>query len=187
MDGATSLRRRYYRRMTRTRPWAALLTLGVLLAAHPLSAPAADERVCNAPRKKANLNLTVKDVAGKNVRLSAYKGQVVLINFWATWCAPCKTEIPWLVELYRDYRQRGFVVLGVSVDAEVHLIKPFAAALKMSYPVLIGAGREDLSAAFGPFRGFPTTLLIARDGTVCVRHIGIATKTELEREITALL
>ena len=151
-----------------------------MLATLAPSAHAADA-VCNVARKKANLNFTVKDIAGKDVRLSQYKGQVVLLNFWATWCVPCKVEIPSLTGLYRDYKERGFVVLGVSVDSEVRSIKPFARAMKMNYPVLIGAGREDLSNAFGPFIGFPTSVLVARDGTMCVRHVGIAQQIAARR------
>jgi thiol-disulfide isomerase/thioredoxin len=169
------------------RAQVALLLLAVLLAAQPLGARAAEHGVCNVQRKKANLNFTVKDVAGKDVRLGSYRGQVVLVNFWATWCGPCRREIPSLVRLYGKYRQRGFVVLGISVDSEVARIRPFARALKMSYPVLVGAGRDDVSDAFGPFAGFPTSLLIARDGAICVRHVGVASEAELERQIGALL
>ena len=150
------------------------------------AAQAADD-VCNVPRRKANLNFTLKDIAGKDVRLSQYKGQVVLLNFWATWCVPVQHEIPSLVALYRDYKDRGLVVLGVSVDSEVRAVKPFARVMKMNYPVLIGAGREDLSNSFGPFIGFPTSVLVARDGKTCVRHVGILSRAELERKIGALL
>jgi thiol-disulfide isomerase/thioredoxin len=163
----------------------ALLVFTALLAIAP-SAHSADA-ICNVTRKKANLNFTLKDIAGKDVRLSKYKGQVVLLNFWATWCGPCRREIPSLTALYRDYKDRGFVVLGVSVDSEVSAIKPFARAMKMNYPVLIGAGREDFSAAFGPFAGFPTSVIVARDGAVCVRHVGLASKSQLEQQIGALL
>ena len=121
------------------------------------------------------------------MRLSQYRGRVVLLNFWATWCVPCRREIPSLAALHRDYQERGFVVLGVSVDKEVRLIKPFARVMKMNYPVLIGAGRQDLNAAFGPFIGFPTSVLIARDGAICMRHVGLVSKSELERQINALL
>ena len=164
----------------------ALLVLATLLAAVSPGSHAADD-VCNVARKKANLNFTLKDVAGKDVRLSKYKGQVVLVNFWATWCVPCRVEIPALSSLYRDYKDRGFVVLGVSVDSEVSAIKPFARVMKMNYPVLVGAGREDLSSAYGPFVGFPTSVLVARDGAVCVRHVGILSKAKLEEQIGALL
>ena len=163
-----------------------LFVLAALLAALAPGAQAADD-VCNVSRRKANLDFTVRDIAGKDVRLSQYQGQVVLLNFWATWCVPCKREIPALTALYRDYKQRGFVVLGVSVDSEIRAIKPFAREMKMSYPVLIGAGREDLSKAFGPFIGFPTSVLVARDGKVCVRHVGVVSRAQLERQIGALL
>jgi peroxiredoxin len=171
--------------MTFLRVKRALLALTALLALAP-GTHAADQ-VCNVARRKANLDFTVRDIAGKDLRLSRYKGQVVLLNFWATWCVPCKREIPELNALHREYQERGFVVLGVSVDSEVRAIKPFAREMKMSYPVLIGAGREDLSQAFGPFIGFPTSVLIARDGKVCVRHVGAVTKAQLERQIAALL
>jgi thiol-disulfide isomerase/thioredoxin len=172
--------------MTLTRKRTALFAFAALLATTTPSARAADD-VCNVSRRKANLNFTVKDVAGKDVRLSRYKGQVILLNFWATWCGPCKREIPSLVALYRDYKDRGFVVLGVSVDSEVSLVKPYARAAKINYPVLIGAGREELGDAFGPFIGFPTSVIIARDGNVCVRHVGLASRSQLERQVDALL
>jgi thiol-disulfide isomerase/thioredoxin len=86
-----------------------LLVLAALLSALAPGAHAADD-VCNVSRRKANLDFTVKDIAGKDVRLSQYQGQVVLLNFWATWCVPCKREIPALTALYRDYKKRGFVV-----------------------------------------------------------------------------
>ena len=164
----------------------ALILLVTLLATVAPRSEAAND-VCNVARKKANLNFTVKDIAGKDVRLSQYKGKVVLVNFWATWCVPCRVEIPALSALYRDYKDRGFVVLGVSVDSEVSAVKPFARVMKMNYPVLIGAGREDLSDAYGPFVGFPTSVLVARDGAVCVRHVGLLSRAKLEEQIGALL
>ena len=163
-----------------------LLALVASLTTFAASTHAADD-VCNVTRKKANLNFTVKDINGKDVRLSQYKGKVVLVNFWATWCKPCRVEIPTLTALYRDYKDEGFVVLGVSVDSEVSAVKPFARVMQMNYPVLIGAGHEDLSEAFGPFLGFPTSVLVKRDGAVCVRKVGLLSKTQLEQQIGALL
>jgi thiol-disulfide isomerase/thioredoxin len=172
--------------MTLTRANTVLFAFVALLAAIGSGAHAADA-VCNVARKKANLDFTVKDAAGKDVRLSRYKGQVVLLNFWATWCGPCRREIPALVALYGDYKARGFVVLGVSVDKEVRLVKPYARAMKMNYPVLIGAGREEFNDEFGPFIGFPTSVMLARDGTMCVRHVGLPSRSLLEQQIEALL
>lgn len=164
----------------------ALFMFVAFLTALTSAAHAADD-ICNVSGEKTKLNFTVKDIAGKDVRLSQYRGQVVLLNFWATWCVPCRREIPSLAALHRDYQERGFVVLGVSVDKEVRLIKPFARVMKMNYPVLIGAGRQDLNTAFGPFIGFPTSVLIARDGAICMRHVGLVSRSELERQINALL
>ena len=164
----------------------ALLIVAALLASIGPSAHAADA-VCNVTRRKVNLNFSVKDINGKDVRLSQYKGQVVLVNFWATWCGPCRREIPSLMALYRDYKERGFVVLGVSVDKEVQLVKPYARTMKMNYPVLIGAGREEFNEEFGPFIGFPTSVMLERDGTVCVKHVGVPSRSLLERQIDALL
>jgi thiol-disulfide isomerase/thioredoxin len=172
--------------MTLIRIRTTLLIFAALLASLGASAHAADD-VCNVTRRKVNLNFTVKDINGKDVRLSRYKGQVVLVNFWATWCGPCRREIPSLMTLYRDYKDRGFVVLGVSVDKEVRLVKPYARTMKMNYPVLIGAGREEFGEAFGPFIGFPTSVILERDGTVCVKHVGLPSRSLLERQIDALL
>jgi thiol-disulfide isomerase/thioredoxin len=164
----------------------ALFVVTALLASLAPNAHAADDG-CNVTLKKANLNFTVKDINGKDVRLSQYKGKVVLVNFWATWCTPCRVEIPSLTALYRDYKDQGFVVLGVSVDSEVSAVKPFARVMKMNYPVLIGAGHEDLSDAFGPFLGFPTSVLVKRDGAVCVRQVGTVSRSKLEEQINKLL
>ena len=172
--------------MTLHRILTTLFIVAALLASIGPGAHAADD-VCNVTRRKVNLNFTVKDINGKDVRLSQYKGQVVLVNFWATWCGPCRREIPSLMALYRDYKDRGFVVLGVSVDKEVQLVKPYARTMKMNYPVLIGAGHEDLGNAFGPFLGFPTSVLVKRDGAICLEHVGTVSRSQLEERIGKLL
>jgi len=172
--------------MSRTTMRTVLCIVTALLASLGPGAQAADD-VCNVTPHKVKLNFTVKDINGKDVRLSQYQGQVVLLNFWATWCGPCRREIPSLMTLYSNYRDRGFVVLGVSVDKEVQLIKPFARTMKMNYPVLIGAGRTEFNDAFGPFIGFPTSVMLERDGTVCVRHLGLPSRSLLEKQIDALL
>jgi peroxiredoxin len=124
---------------------------------------------------------------GTDVALGAYRGKVVLLDFWATWCAPCKIEIPGFVDMYTKYGPLGFVVLGVSIDDPVAKLKPFAAQFKMNYPVLVGLGRDDVKDAFGPIVGYPTSFLIGRDGRICTQHTGLAPKEEFEREIKALI
>ena len=158
----------------------------IVSAPHPPTSAAA-ERACDAHGKVANLNFTLKDINGNDVALSAYEGKVVLLDFWATWCPPCKKEIPGFIDLYNNYRSRGFVVLGVSMDDSPSDAKRFAQKLKMNYPVLIGAGRDDVERAFGPLPGLPTSFIIARDGKICGQHTGFAPKEQFEREIKALL
>jgi thiol-disulfide isomerase/thioredoxin len=150
-------------------------------------AVAAVQGVCNVAARPAKLDFTLTDVEGRRVRLADYRGRVILVNFWATWCAPCKTEIPWLNELHLRHREQGLVVIGVSVDDAVAKIRPFAQSMKMSYPVLVGVGEDAFKESFGPLLGYPTTLLISRAGEICIRHVGITEKEQLEREVRALL
>ena len=147
----------------------------------------AAQRTCEANGKTADLNFTVKDINGKDVALSAFKGSVILLDFWATWCPPCKKEIPGFIGLYNAYKPRGFVVLGVSVDESNSDVKKFIKQYKMNYPVLAGYEREDLQKAYAPMPGFPTTFLIARDGSICFQHTGFTPLEEFESRIKSLL
>ena len=160
--------------------------LSLLVAASPAGQSGSLSGICDGDRKSANLDFTIKDINGRNVVLSAYQGTVVLLDFWATWCPPCRTEIPRFIELFDKYRSRGFVVLGVSVDDSLSDVKRFVRRFKMNYPVLMGNGREDLQRAFGP-PAFPTAFIIARDGTICSQHTGLAPLDQFERTIRALL
>jgi thiol-disulfide isomerase/thioredoxin len=163
-----------------------MLSLGIVFL--PARSQAA-EGVCSANAQAANLNLTFKDLHGKPVTLSDYKGKVVLLDFWATWCPPCRKEIPGFIELYDRYKSRGLVVIGVSMDdaEDTPDVKRFASHLKMNYPILLGFGRDDdLKPAFGELP-LPTSFVIARDGRICARHDGLTATEQVEREITALL
>ena len=142
---------------------------------------------CMVDAKPANLNFTMPDLQGKDVALSSFKGKVILLNFWATWCGPCKAEIPGFVELQDQYGKDGLVVVGYSVDDDAPKAKAFADQFKMNYPVLLGLGREDVQDAFGPIWGIPASFIISRDGRVCQKHLGIAPKAVFEKEIKALL
>ena len=135
----------------------------------------------------ANLDFTVKDMNGADVRLADHRGKVILLNYWATWCGPCKVEIPDLVALQNEYADEGFVVLGVSQDDDPDTLREFAKAFNMNYPVLVGKDRPDVVDAQGPVWGLPTTFLIGRDGAICRKHLGPATKADFEREIKPLL
>jgi thiol-disulfide isomerase/thioredoxin len=147
--------------------------------------PAADGGACLANAKPAK-DFTLPGLDGKPVTLSAYKGKVVLLNFWATWCGPCKAEIPGFVELQQQYKN-DLVVVGLSVDDTADKAKAFADQYKVNYPMVLGEGRDDIQDAYGPIYGIPASFLISRDGKVCKRHLGIAPKAQFEREIKALL
>jgi thiol-disulfide isomerase/thioredoxin len=139
-----------------------------------------------ATGKPAKLDFTLKDMHGVDVHLESFKGKIILLNFWATWCGPCRAEIPSLVELQEQYKD-DLVILGLSVDDTAEKLLPYAAEFKMNYPVLVGNGREDVQEAFGPLFGIPVSVIIGRDGVIARKHSGIATKEQIEREITPLL
>jgi cytochrome c biogenesis protein CcmG/thiol:disulfide interchange protein DsbE len=147
----------------------------------------ADGEACPADAKPANLNYTLKDVNGRDVRLSEFKGKVILLDFWATWCGPCKVEIPWFVEFQEKYGPAGLQVVGVSVDDTQERLTPFVTQFKMNYAVLQGLGHDDLQEEYGPLWGIPVTMLISRDGRICSRHTGMGTKEAFESAIKSLL
>ncbi len=157
------------------------------------AAAAASGGSCAANAPAANLNFTLKDMNGKDVRLADYKGKVILLNFWATWCPPCKLEIPAFVELERQYKDKGLVILGVSIDDPIDKLPPFAKEYDVNYPLLVGQDREDIQDAYGPMFGIPVSVLIGRNGKVCGKHMGLvsadrdAIKQQFEREIQGLL
>ena len=142
---------------------------------------------CMADPKPANFDFKMKDVDGNEVSLSSYKGKVVLLNFWATWCGPCKAEIPGFVRLQEKYRDQGLVIVGYSVDDTAEKAKAYAAEYKMNYPILLGEGREDVQDAYGPIWGIPASFIISKDGKVCRKHMGIAPEAVFEKEVVALL
>jgi thiol-disulfide isomerase/thioredoxin len=142
---------------------------------------------CPADAKPANMNYTLKNVDDQDVKLSDYAGKVVLLDFWATWCGPCKVEIPGFIELQDKYGKAGFQVLGVSVDDKPEQLRPYVAEMKMNYPVLQGLGHDDMMDAFGPILGIPTTVIISRDGKICGTHAGLTSKETFESQIKALL
>ena len=150
------------------------------------SAPGGATPACKA-ESRANLDFTVKDMNGASVRLADHEGKVILLNFWATWCPPCKAELPGFIELHDQYKDKGLVILGVSGDDDPETLRAFASEWKINYPMLVGRDEEALLDAYGPIYGYPISVIVGRDGAVCARHIGPKTKEEFEREIKALL
>jgi len=142
---------------------------------------------CPADAKAANLDFTLKDTNNRDVTLSDYKGKVILLDFWATWCAPCKVEIPGFIDFQNRFGPDGFQVIGVSVDDTVDLLTPYISDMKMNYPVLQGLGRDDILEAYGPVLALPTTVLISRDGRICATHLGLTSKEVFENQIKLLM
>jgi thiol-disulfide isomerase/thioredoxin len=165
---------------------ACALAAGLLLLASPSISSAADLSVCGGAGalKPAPLNRTVERVDGGKLELSSLRGKVVLLNFWATWCGPCRTEMPEFADLYRRYQSEGLEIVGLSMDSDASAIKEFVAELQIPYP--IGFSDDGLEDAFQLF-GLPTTIVIARDGRVCRRNIGLVPKATFETQIRKLL
>jgi thiol-disulfide isomerase/thioredoxin len=128
----------------------------------------------------------LKDLEGKPVRWSDFKGKVVVVDLWATWCAPCKEEIPGYISLVKKYGPEGLAVVGISLDqAGVDVVKAFVAKNQMNYPVVMM--EEKAMAAFGDVEAIPTTFLIDRNGQVRDRKVGAEPTAEYEKKILALL
>jgi len=131
-------------------------------------------------------DFALKDVNGKTVRLSDYRGKVVLLDFWATWCSPCQIEIPWFVDLERKNKDKGFAVLGVSMDDDGwESVKPFLAELRVNYRVVIGD--SETAQLYGGVDALPTTFLIDRGGKIAAVHVGLADRRDFEDGVQQLL
>jgi len=138
-------------------------------------------------RKQAP-DFTLKDANGHTVRLSDYRGKVVLLDFWATWCGPCKIEIPWFQEFERQYKDKGFAVIGVAMDEEGwNVVKPFAQHMSINYRVVVGDDAIGDLYANGGIDALPTTFLIDRGGRIASIHVGLSSKSDFEDDIQELL
>jgi thiol-disulfide isomerase/thioredoxin len=136
-----------------------------------------------------------KNLDGKDVSLADYSGKVVLVNFWATWCDPCRVEIPWLIDMQQKYGSKGFTVLGVAMDEEgKSVVAPFVAKehfdvggqkLTMSYPIVIGT--DAIADKFGGLLGYPTSILISRDGKQLKRITGLISYEDISHTIESAL
>jgi cytochrome c biogenesis protein CcmG/thiol:disulfide interchange protein DsbE len=129
---------------------------------------------------------SLKDADGRSVSLADYAGKVVLLNFWATWCGPCKVEIPWFIEFEQKYKDRGFAVIGVSMDEEGwEVVKPYLAETRVNYRMLMG--NDDVAEAYGGVESLPTTFVIDKKGRIAGTHVGLVSKSDYENEILQLL
>lgn len=127
---------------------------------------------------------SLPDLTGKAVPLSDFRGKVVVLDFWATWCPPCRREIPDFIDLQRTYGPRGLQIVGIALD-EPEKVEAFVRQNGMDYPVLMGS--DEVAALYGGIDGIPTTFLIDRQGKIAARFEGFRPKSVFEEEIKKLL
>ena len=129
-------------------------------------------------------DFTLPKLEGGELTLSSLKGKVIILDFWATYCSPCRREIPGFIELYKKYKDEGLEIVGVCIESE-SIVKRFAKEMGMKY-VLVFANRE-ISQQYGGIRYIPTTFIIDRNGDIAKKHVGLASKETFEQEIKELL
>jgi len=166
--------------------------VGVFASRHKVSLGGSlnDQDVDSGPLGPAP-DVSFKALDGNQVSLESYRGKVVLVNFWATWCEPCQIELPWLIEFQKKYADKGFTVLGVAMDDEgASVVSPYVTkqkfdvdgqSLAINYPIVLG--NDDLGEKFGGVLGLPTSFLITRDGKIASRVVGIVSHDHLEKAI----
>ena len=130
-------------------------------------------------------DLTLAQLDGAPLTLSSYRGKVVLLDFWATWCVPCRQEIPHFVELQERYRDRGLQIIGVSIDDSPDPVRTFAEQFHMNYPIVMGNAK--IAEEYGGILGLPIAFLLGRDGRILKKHIGATAPEVFEKELAPLL
>lgn len=164
---------------------ALLVVVGLYLVNHYWIAPVTSRPGARSGPQRMAPDFTLTDLAGNTIQLSNYRGKVVLVNFWATWCGPCRLEIPAFVELQSRYRDQGLVIIGVYIQDSESSVREFYREFKMNYPVV--PGDDDLIGRFGGVVGIPTSFIIGRDGHIYSTHSGLEDVSVFEAEIKRLL
>ncbi len=139
------------------------------------------------PDAKLAPQFSLKDLDGDPIK-SDYTGKITLVNFWASWCGPCRMEIPDFIELYKTYKDRKVEIIGISLDREgPEKVRSFVESYKINYPVGMIDRKQEVARAFGGFRGIPTTFIIDQKGRIYKRYEGVRSKEVFENDIKALL
>jgi cytochrome c biogenesis protein CcmG, thiol:disulfide interchange protein DsbE len=170
---------------TRALAVVAMLTLTAFVATRRWGRPTKPMRGGNAATHPLAPDFCVTDLSGQPFQLSRNRGKVVLLNFWATWCAPCRSEIPGFVDLQIKYDGEGLQIVGISLDDDPRLVHAFYRQLRMNYPVAIGDAK--LAEEYGGVLGPPVSFLIGRDGRIYAKYVGETDISVIERELKSLL
>jgi thiol-disulfide isomerase/thioredoxin len=155
--------------------------------------------VYEAARHKSNANgggrpgaidsqaaaFSLQDLDSKPLALANYSGKVVLLNFWATWCTPCRGEIPQFIEYQNTLGPKGLQIVGISMDDDAKPVREFYQQFKMNYPVALGT--TNLAESYGGVLGLPVTFLIGRDGKIAAKYVGAADLNAMQQKIEGLL
>ena len=158
-----------------------MLSISVVLAVFLFAACTAQPE----KRQKAP-NFSLQTQNGKVIELSKLKGRVVLVNFWATWCPPCRAEIPDFIEVYNTYKSKGFEIVGIALDEEGwSKVAPYIEKVKMNYPVVLGSAK--VVQQYGGIEAIPTTFIIDKNGYIADSQVGLLSKELLEKALKSLL
>lgn len=180
---------------TKKRRWAGAMTAVLCVSALAFPGTRVFAKRCvnacltgnfTAPVEGLAPDFTLTDASGKTVRLSDFRSKVVLVNFWATWCVPCKTEIPWFSEFQESYGKDGLVVLGISLDEDGwKAVKPYISTKNVAYRIMLG--NAEVAKSYGGVDAIPETFLIDREGRIATGHRGLVEKQVYEEEIGKLI
>jgi peroxiredoxin len=158
-----------------------MLSISVVLVVFLFTACAAQSE----KRQKAP-NFSLQTQNGKVIELSKLKGKVVLMNFWATWCPPCRAEIPDLIEVYNTYKSKGFEIVGIALDEDGwSKVAPYIEEVKINYPVVLGSTK--VVQQYGGIEAIPTTFIVDKKGYIVASQVGLLSKELLEQKLKSLL
>ena len=167
-----------------TKPLGVIVVIGVLFLAFAPESIWQGGGVAPASGRKATVDFTLQDIDGKSWSLAEQRGRVMLVNYWATWCPPCRQETPGLVRLANEYQGKGVEVAGISLDENLAAVREFVAEYHISYPILLPSNAANLTTMI---ESIPVSLLYDRQGRLAKRYVGAVSEAAFKRDVEQLL